>query len=202
MNLDPVYRALAGFLGKIKADVSIAMVSLGIVDVDGNIIFPSQNDVRYLDGNGAPTSGATASFTTSLTGTNNDLVWTARLAGADGNAISVAYVDPGAINQALAAVVTGTAIVINLATDGTGVITTTAAQIAALAAFGSIVSVANAGGNDGSGVVTAMSATNLSGGVNGTGFGFAGKGSRYIDVATANRYKNTGTKSAPTWASD
>jgi len=104
-------------------------------------------------------------LTTALTGTNNDLVFTAKLQGSQGLAVSVAYVNPGTANQPLGITVTKNAISISLATDGTSTITTTAAQISALiaatpAARG-LVTVANAAGNDGTGLVTALAATNL-----------------------------------------
>lgn len=110
-----------------------------------------------------------ASLTTSLTGTNNDLVYTADTAGTAGNSITIEYLDPATINASLSVDVTGTAIVINLATDGTGAITTTGDDIKTAiineAPAAALVDVADAGGNDGSGVVTALAATNLAGGL-------------------------------------
>ena len=85
----------------------------------------------------------------------------------DGNNITVRYVDPAANSQTLYVKVDGQAITVYLATNGGGTITSTAAQVAAAIAAhplaNALVSVANAGGNDGTGVVTALSATNLSG---------------------------------------
>ena len=40
--------------------------------------------------------------------------------------------------------------------------------------------------NNGTGLVTALAKTALSGGVNGTGTGVAGKGSRYTDIPIGN----------------
>lgn len=54
----------------------------------------------------------------------------AKLGGAQGNSITIAVVDPAAINQALSVGVVGSAITINLATDGSGNITSTFTQIA------------------------------------------------------------------------
>jgi hypothetical protein len=109
-----------------------------------------------------------AALTTALTGANNDLIFTAIPSGAEGNAITIAYIDPAAASAALSVVVTGHAIVVNLATDGSSVITSTAAQIAAAiaasAAAAALVNVANAAANTGAGVVTALAATALSGG--------------------------------------
>lgn len=114
-------------------------------------------------------SSIAATLTTALTGANNDMVFTADTAGSGGNAITVAYVDPAAISQSLGVVVAGSAITVNLATDGAGAITSTAAQVkTAIDASGpaaALVNVANAGGDTGAGVVTAMAAAALSGGV-------------------------------------
>ena len=124
----------------------------------------------------ADTSGnvkkAQSTLTTALTGTNNDLVWSAASAwlGEKGDLITIEYRDPSANSASLSIVVEGTAIIVNLATDGSGVITSTGDTIkTALAAHGvaaAMVSAVDATDNDGSGVVTAMTATRLSGGAN------------------------------------
>lgn len=111
---------------------------------------------------------ARASLTTALTGTNNDLIFRARRLGVDGNDITVAYVDPAANSQALSIEVDGTDIVVNLATNVSGAITTTAAQIAAALAAdpgaAGLLYAVNASGNDGTGVVIALAETPLTGG--------------------------------------
>lgn len=109
-----------------------------------------------------------ATFATILAGANNDLAFTAKTAGAAGNAITVALVDPAGNNQALAVNVVASAISVSLATGAGGAITSTAALVkAAVEASGAaaaLVTVAHKTGNDGTGVVTAMAATNLVGG--------------------------------------
>lgn len=109
-----------------------------------------------------------ATLSTSLAGANNDLDFIARDPGGKGNGITVAYVDPGAASQALSVTVAGSAITVNLATNGGSAITSTAAEVAAaiLANFNAqrLVNVTNKSGNDGTGVVTALAATALSGG--------------------------------------
>lgn len=109
-----------------------------------------------------------ASLSTALTGTNNDLDFTAVERDSYGNSVTVAYVDPSANSAALSVVVTGKAIVVNLATGSGGAITSTAASIkTAIEAHtpaSRLVTVANKSGNDGTGVVTALTATALSGG--------------------------------------
>ncbi len=108
-----------------------------------------------------------ATLTTSLPGTNDDLTYTAVSYGSGGNAITVAYTNDGA-NIPLSVSVSGSAITVHLATNGSGNVTSTAAQVAAAIAASSTaaakVTVANATGNDGSGVVSVMAPTNLSGG--------------------------------------
>lgn len=115
-------------------------------------------------------SGATkASLTTALTGTNNDIVWTAVSGGPQGNGIWIRYVDPEADNSPLEVDVADKGITIYLATDGSGVITSTAddlkAAVAAHPVAQGLVVGTDVGGDDGSGVVTAMAASYLTGGV-------------------------------------
>lgn len=116
-----------------------------------------------------------AVLTTALAGANNDMTFTADTAGAGGNAITVAYVVAG-LSTSLSVAVVGTAITVNVATDGAGAATSTAAQVkTAIEASGpaaALVDVANAGGNDGTGVVAALAATPLAGGVT-NGFTFS-----------------------------
>lgn len=107
-----------------------------------------------------------AGLTTALTGANNDLTFTATaVSGSGGNSKTVAYVNSGA-SQTLLVTVTGNATSVRLATDAGSVITSTAAQVAAAvnAAVTSGLTAANATGNDGTGVVTVLAASPLSGG--------------------------------------
>lgn len=107
-----------------------------------------------------------ASLTTSITGTQNDLVFTAAEPGAAGNSISVTYVVAGN-STPLTVTVNGKDITVNVETNGGGTATSTAAQVKTAiegnTAAAALVTVANAGGNDGSGTVAAMPKTNLSG---------------------------------------
>jgi len=117
----------------------------------------------------ATDAGTASSLTTALTGTHNDLVFTARTAGTDGDDITIAYIDPEDNDQALSVEVTDTDIVVNLATDDEGTITTTANQlrqaIIESAAASALVSCAFASSNNGTGVVTALAETALDNGV-------------------------------------
>jgi hypothetical protein len=104
--------------------------------------------------------------TTALTGTNNDLTFIARTAGTTPT-VRVTYVDPSANSATLGVVVASQDITVNLATGSGGAITSTAAQvkaaIAASTAANALVVVELASGNDGTGVVTAMSQQTLVG---------------------------------------
>lgn len=108
-----------------------------------------------------------ATLTTALTGTHNDLVFTARDGGPGGNDITITYVVSGT-NTALACAVNGKAIVVTVATDGAAAATSTAAQVKAkiesTADANALVQVALASSNDGTGIVTALTATALAGG--------------------------------------
>jgi hypothetical protein len=106
-----------------------------------------------------------ASLTTSLAGTNNDLVFTARTGGPGGNSIRVQYVVAGN-NTPLSVDILGYDIIVNVATDGGGAATSTAAQVmsAVQRSASHLVTVELATSNDGTGIVTALAITNLAGG--------------------------------------
>jgi hypothetical protein len=105
-------------------------------------------------------------YVTALTGSNNDLAFIARANGSTPT-ITVTYVDPSANSAALSVEVDGSDITVNLATGSGGAITSTAAQIkAAIEAdedANALVAVVYPASNDGTGVVTAMSAVTLAG---------------------------------------
>ena len=103
-------------------------------------------------------------------GGNNDITVTAKNAGAAGNSIKVQLKNPGVNSQALKVLLESDTIVVSLATDAAGTITSTAAQvIAAINAalyVKDLVTASNAAGSDGTGVVAAVNATPLAGGTN------------------------------------
>lgn len=108
-----------------------------------------------------------ATLTTALTGTNNDLVFTAKQGGPGGNSIRVEYIVAGT-NTLLSIAVRGYDITVNVATDGAGAATSTASQVkSALEANADatrLITIALAAANDGTGVVTALTLTALAGG--------------------------------------
>lgn len=119
----------------------------------------------------APNAEADTKAAATIGAGNAALTFTAKLAGVLGNAIDIRFVAPTGANAALGVVVTGNDIVVNLATGASaGVVTSTAAQVAAAIAASApataLVTVANAAGSNGSGVVAGMAAPRfLTGGV-------------------------------------
>lgn len=144
---------------------------------------------------GATPDGVVYTLTTALTGTNNDLVFTGKVKGIK---FSVTYTDPGgahALVVALAESATGYDITVTLANSGAA-ITSTAADIstalAADALIGQIVSIANDTGNDGTGVVTALTKTNATGGTATTAAVRPDDTFATVDPNNGNTWTNTG----------
>jgi len=114
-------------------------------------------------------SALAASVLINPAGANNDVLYTANVAGSQGNQLSVQYIDPGLPSQSLwVDVFERTAIRVHLATNAAGAITSTAAQvIAAVNAHwfaGHLVTAADGPGSSGATAVTAMAKTALAGG--------------------------------------
>lgn len=114
-----------------------------------------------------------ASVNTGVVANNNAITWTAVDGGEVGNGYQIELVNNGA-NLPLEVTQDGDITVVQLATDGTGTVTSTAAQvIAAVNAAGSAaathVTAANDGASTGAGVVVAVAATNLAGGAEAAG---------------------------------
>ncbi len=130
-----------------------------------------------------PKKGIAAALTTAIGVANTELVYTAKTRGAAGNNITIEYVDPVDANAAVAVEVTGTAIKVLLAPGNGEAITTTAGDISAAIIAdidaSALVTVADKAANDGTGVVTAMEATALTGGQDAT---VAKKGDIYFDA--------------------
>lgn len=117
-----------------------------------------------LVGTAPDAEAAVAASLTIGTGTSA-LTFVADTAGVAGNQISVRLRNPGAISQTLSVAISEKAITVNLATDESGVITSTAALIkTALDANATIAALVNVT-SGGSGVVTSQPTTLLSGGL-------------------------------------
>lgn len=178
-----------------------------VVETTRDSIVGGLGDVIELVGDGAPDSSVQASKSINPTGDDNALLFTAVAYGEAGNDITVAYVDPGADDADIEVAVVGSAITVSLATDSEGAITSTAADVLAAIqaseaadALATVeVDTSDSGTeDDGSGVVTAVTATALEGGT-GVGVGTAGTGSRYTNITDGELYLNTGPKDAPVW---
>lgn len=111
---------------------------------------------------------AKAKLITGTEAADNSIVYTAKSAGVAGNSITVAHVDPPGNNAVLGVVVSGTDIVVNLATDGASAPTSTADAvkdaIIASAAASALVDVSSVGASTGNGVAAVLAATPLAGG--------------------------------------
>ena len=109
-----------------------------------------------------------ASLTTGVVVSNNAIDWAARVEGPAGNDISVELLDPGSPYSALSVTVTSKKISVSLETDGAAALVSTAtAVIIAVAAVDDaveLVTLSDSGASDGTGIVTALSETNLTGG--------------------------------------
>lgn len=110
-----------------------------------------------------------AALSVGVVASNNALTFTAVTAGVSGNDITVRLADPKAASAALGVVVSGANITVNLATDGSKVITSLASEvITALtnsAPAAALITAANTSTSDGTGVVAAMTKqTSLTGG--------------------------------------
>jgi hypothetical protein len=109
-----------------------------------------------------------ASLVTTLPALNDDLVFTAKTLGTVGNSISVEFEEPGGPNAPLTVTTIGNRIIVSLASNDAGELTSTASQVqAAISASPSssdLVNVQLASGNNGTGTVSAMAETFLSGG--------------------------------------
>lgn len=110
--------------------------------------------------------GNRATLTTSLAGSNNDITLLAKTPGMDGNSITFRIVVSGN-NTPLSVSVSGSAITVNSATNGSAAATSTAQQVIdalnANADVQALVWAQRPDTDDGTGVVTALTATNLSG---------------------------------------
>lgn len=138
---------------------------------DGDATITGVQVPTNLAGGGAAVTAVAADIV--IAAATDGITYTAKVvdaAEADGNLISVAHVDPSALNAVLSVVVTGTAIVVNLATDGAGAITTDVdaieAAILASPAAAALVTAVQIG--TGTELAIDVAATFLAGGVTGT----------------------------------
>lgn len=120
--------------------------------------------IRTADNSLTNQAGALATLLTGVVASNNAIRWTSR----DTRVPRVQLVDPAAANVALSVDVDGLDVIVTLATNGSSVITSTAAQvIAAVAehdAASGLLTAVSEGASTGAGVVAPVAITSLSGG--------------------------------------
>ncbi len=118
----------------------------------------------------APVNATAAVLATALAGNNNDIDYTAVRKGVYGNGITIRYVDPGVETATESVAVVGKAITVTLRSVSSVLSTATQVRTAltASAAASALITHALHAGNDGSGAVIALAATNLATGVDGT----------------------------------
>jgi hypothetical protein len=161
---------------KIIAD---ALVQASLITITENFTATFKDPGRLIPVvSDAPVNAVAATLTTNLTGDNNDLVYTAKTKGAAGENIKIKYTDPDKATEACVATLSGSGtatdpyvIDVILKHDGTN-ITATAANVKAAVESNvdanKLVEIANASGNNGTGIVTELAATALDNGVDGT----------------------------------
>ena len=155
-------------------NVLSTVVAAGVATNDGRAfggttpVIVRDSNGTTLDGYCLPAPNITGKFvfcgrggntlTTSFDGANNDLVFESK--SALSTSVSVAFV-VGGRSTTLSTTASGGTITINVATNSSGAATSTASAIVTLFQNSTTIGVRLADGNDGSGVVGAMSATPL-----------------------------------------
>ncbi len=160
-----------------NANRAVTVRRSGIALAEAESAITKGDPVVVAGDNGRIKSAPRASLTLGNAVANTAIDFASRIPGLAGNLIRIAFAD-GVPNQSLGFTVGGSLVTIELATDGTGLPTTTASQlIDALNAnpvVSSFLTASNGAGSDGSGTVESTSATALSGGEGGDNIvGFA-----------------------------
>ncbi len=135
--------------------------SLFSADGDGNKYVPAGSIIGRVTSTG---KWGPAVAPAAATLTAQDVTVTANEAGTAGNGIKLALVDPSANTQSLAVSVAADTITVSLATDGTGAITSTAADIVAAINAHLVARTLVTASGDATDAVAAVSATALTGG--------------------------------------
>lgn len=131
-----------------------------------------------------------ANHTTTFSGANSNLVFTAREKGTAGNSVKVALVKVDAIDQKLAVAVANKVVTVNLATDSAKAIITTANDVIEIIMENiqarTLVDVKPAPNSNSSGLVGIMVETALTGGTSGSGGTAEGVLMNDVDVTYGN----------------
>jgi hypothetical protein len=149
-------------------------------------------------------AGVAASLDTGVVGDNNAVTFTAKTAGAAGNAIKVSLINPGANSQPLEVKLVNDEIRVMLATSGAGALTSTAAQV--IAAVNSalyikdLVTAANTGASSGAAAVVAAAAAPLANGADGAITSTAAHVIAAVNAALNNEFVTAANSGASTGA--
>lgn len=144
------------------ADVTAVAGGTGLGVVAAAALAPLAGGV---DGNAAVAAG----LRTGIADLETAINWRATVPGVAANAVTITYADPGAPGQALVVAAPGGNILVTLATDAAGNVSSTAAEIVAAALLvGAVTAIAvpALGCAVGNGIVQPMAATAMTGGVN------------------------------------
>lgn len=132
--------------------------------------FPTYDEAIEIGYNALGGYTSYAELTTALSGENNDIRYVAKEAGPGGAVVTIRYLHPGANSQPISVSVSVKAVTVNLATDATGNVISTANHVVNAiignSAAHALVNVQVKSGETGTGVVPPMGATNLIGGGN------------------------------------
>lgn len=134
-----------------------------------------------------PAGGADGTAASLTLGSSNSKVRVvANDEGEDGNDITLEIIDPAGNNVALSVDVDGSHIIVTGATDGSSVLTSTAALVIAAInednTASQLVTASNGASSDGTGVVAAAATTPLTGGADAAGEGARVIGQAYSDA--------------------
>lgn len=185
----------------------VAAAAVGLLDAAEVAKLQFANGVQILAGAAAPTDFAAAVAASKVFasgGANNDLTFTAVVAGAAGNDFTIAITQSVNVSDPLAVNVNGNQTVISLPTDGASApVAATAAEIKTawdLSARVADITVAFEG--TGAGNVSAAVAAPLANGaaeIPGTGDGVAEPSTLYLSKTQKKLYINGGTLAQPVW---
>jgi hypothetical protein len=155
---------------KVHRPGGVTIDSTKVAAVDGKKILKAGSPIgKGSSGKFEPyTAAVAASKSLGVVADKNAIKFTANGAGAAGNAIKVQLLDPSGNDKALGVSISGDTIVVSLATGPAGAITSTAAEVIAAVnkdlVVKQLVTAANSGTSDGTGVCAAVEATALAGG--------------------------------------
>jgi hypothetical protein len=202
--INEVAESAAGNMGSQSPDA----VAITGGTISGAVIeIGTETGVKLLAGEGPPddfVAAIAADLTFDSTAANSDLTFTAVVAGAAGNSLTVTIVQPVTLSAELEVTYVAPDAIISLPTDGSGdPVAATAEEVKTAWDLSDAAEVMDCEfEGTGAGEVDAETETPLADGadqVDGTGYGVASTGSLYSDYDTPGLYFMTGTVEEPAW---